>query len=85
MNDDDFRNMLAAQVGLAAVLLGIALLTPGCRPQLVLQLGGAVSPERQAWERQVSEHVNDHTVRIERLEALVGIEPVKEEDEEDGQ
>lgn len=48
------------------VLLLLALI--GCTPQFVFQMGSTVSPERVEWERQITETVNTHESRLERLE-----------------
>lgn len=54
---------------IASFVLVVAMLTAtGCRPQLVLQMGGGVSPERIQWEQNVTERVNNYEERLQALE-----------------
>ena len=48
----------------------LLLLLSGCSPVL-FQYGTAVSPERKAWEAQVSTLLNQHEERIKKLEQPV--------------
>lgn len=63
------------------MLILLFVLLAGCTPTVVLQVGGDVSPARRQWEVDTSATVNDHTRRLETLEAqhketTHGLDPV---------
>lgn len=51
------------------VLLVAATLVAGCHPTVALHVGSAVSLERRQWEADLTATVNDHTRRLDALEA----------------